>query len=131
MGWSFHHYRPVLLQVEVAHGIDYVGVWRWYLRRAIHPVLPDRKHVVPGTELSLGTVTQSDHVQRWQRHHVRLNGALIHELLVQTLSISGRGPATTEEIADIARHVDLRSVECIMQSICTSRSQPPKIRDIW
>jgi hypothetical protein len=43
---------------------------------SIHPALPDRQHVVPGTGLRLGAVTHPDHVHRWQRTEIHLHRAL-------------------------------------------------------
>jgi hypothetical protein len=52
---------------------------------SIHPALPDRQHVVPGTGLRLGAVTHPDHVHRWQRTEIHLHRALASLLIKQPI----------------------------------------------
>ena len=78
---SGDHERTRLLQVEMAHRVDHVGVGRRHPAAAVHPLLPDRQHVVTGPERPLRPVAHADHIERRQHGHVGMDGALVIQLV--------------------------------------------------
>ncbi|MCY1429605.1 hypothetical protein D9M71_455270 [compost metagenome] len=82
---SMNDERPGLLEIEVAHRIDYVAVWRGHQSFGVHPVFPDRQYIVALAKLSLRAVAHADGVQGRQGKPVRLDGVIVEAILVQLL----------------------------------------------
>ncbi|MNN56052.1 hypothetical protein D3C81_1709630 [compost metagenome] len=90
------HHGALLLQIQIAHGIDHVGVRGGHQRLGVEPVLPDRQHVVAGAERVLRAFLHGVHVQCRQCPDVGLHGALKQQLVLE-LSHAFQGWITAGE----------------------------------
>ena len=82
-GRDFDHHRTVLLEIQVTHGIDHVGIGRGNSGFGVEAILPDRQDVVTRAEGFLRAFLHGVHVQRRQCPDVRLHGALEQQFVLQ------------------------------------------------
>ncbi len=54
-------------QIDLAHGVDDVGVGSRYQSPGVETFLPDGQHVVPGTEYLVRIALHAQRVDQWQR----------------------------------------------------------------
>jgi hypothetical protein len=91
------------VQVEIAHGIDYVGVRRRYPSACVHPILPDRENIVTLSKCCFRAIANADDIESRQHRLIGENGALIEKFITKCFRFSLRQPVSVIDLLDERR----------------------------